>query len=80
MKQKVSRYFFLALLGGLLSLGTVDAVAQCAMCKANVESNAQSKLSKVGNGLNSGIVYLMAIPYVLAATVGFLWYKNSRRA
>ena len=47
------------------------ALAQgCSMCKAVVESSEGSSHvfggeQAVGRGLNSGIVYLMAVPYVL---------------
>jgi hypothetical protein len=80
MKKLLKTYVFLFSLGLVLSFSGTGAVAQCAMCRSNVESNIQSDASKVGSGLNSGIVYLMAIPYLLAATVGFFWYKYNRRA
>ncbi len=41
--------------------------AQCAMCKAVVESGDLSE----AEGLNSGILYLMVFPYIL---VGVLLY------
>ena len=37
--------------------------AQCAMCKAVVEANLEAGGS-AGAGLNHGILYLMAIPYI----------------
>ncbi|WP_241738981.1 hypothetical protein [Pontibacter beigongshangensis] len=56
---------------------------QCAMCRATVESNVGTGSSEpesdVGSGLNTGILYLMAIPYLLVGTIGFLWYKSSRK-
>lgn len=62
---------------------STDAYSQCAMCRATVESNVGSGSdasgNEVGSGLNMGILYLMVIPYVLLGTVGFLWYKNSRK-
>lgn len=42
--------------------------AQCAMCKASVESSMGQKNSVAGN-LNTGILYLMAVPYVLMAFI-----------
>ena len=33
------------------------AIAQCAMCKATVESNIENGGKTVGRGLNSGILY-----------------------
>ena len=42
--------------------------AQCAMCKASVESS-QGQKNSVAGGLNSGILYLMAVPYLLIAFI-----------
>jgi len=38
--------------------------AQCAMCKAAVQSSEGQKNS-VAAGINKGILYLMAVPYLL---------------
>ena len=47
-----------------------DLAAQgCAMCKATVESGQNTTTfggeQTIGRGLNQGILYLMAVPYVL---------------
>lgn len=47
-------------------------LAQCAMCKASVESNINTTSQHVGKGLNDGILYLMTVPYILLALL--LWY------
>lgn len=47
--------------------------AQCAMCRAVLESEGNSAAAE---GVNDGIVYLMAIPYIL---VGGLFYYIYRR-
>jgi len=31
-----------------------------------------------GKGLNKGILYMLSMPYVLVATIGFIWWKNNR--
>lgn len=52
----------------LLILLPAEAWAQgCAMCKATVESQdkAFGGPQAIGQGLNSGILYLMAVPYLL---------------
>ncbi|PWL39280.1 hypothetical protein DKG77_00105 [Flagellimonas aquimarina] len=49
--------------------------AQCAMCRAVVESEADGKIAE---GINNGIVYLMAIPYVLVAGLFYFIYKKMR--
>ena len=53
--------------------------AQCAMCKATVENGLQNGTSKIGSGLNTGILYLMVIPYILFGVIGFYWYKSSKK-
>lgn len=56
----------------LLVSHNVDA--QCSMCKAVVEANLESGGS-IGAGLNDGILYLMAMPYISILVVGLIWYN-----
>lgn len=42
--------------------------AQCAMCKASLESS-QGQKNSVAGGINQGIIYLMIVPYVLLAFI-----------
>jgi hypothetical protein len=56
----------------LFILGSVDAEAQCAMCRAVLESEEGQQTAK---GINNGIVYLMAIPYVLVGAVGIAVFR-----
>ena len=53
------------------------ALAQCAMCKATLEANSANS-NKYGVGLNTGILYLMTIPYISASILGYLWYCNAK--
>ena len=46
--------------------------AQCAMCRAALESEGNTAKAK---GINDGIVYLMVIPYVLIGLAFFAVYK-----
>jgi hypothetical protein len=62
----------------LLLLSAAAVKAQCAMCTTAVESNNKSG-STTTKGLNNGIVYLLAAPYLAVAVVGFVWYKKYRR-
>lgn len=62
----------------VILLINTDADAQCAMCKAVVESN-QKNGGGIGAGLNSGILYLMAIPYAMVFGGGLLWYRNLKK-
>lgn len=49
--------------------------AQCAMCKAVVESGSPSE----AEGLNSGILYLMIFPYLLVGTLLYFIVKNRKK-
>lgn len=57
-------------------IGMTDAEAQCSMCKAVLESNMQSGEEAVGKGINSGIVYIMFVPYILLGAIGYFMYKH----
>lgn len=64
----------------VLSFSTLSVSnAQCAMCRATVESNSKSGDQTIGRGLNAGILYLMSIPYIVVSVVGYLWYTNSKK-
>lgn len=52
--------------------------AQCPMCKIGAESNLKDGGS-AGKGLNTGILYMLALPYVLVGTIGFIWWKNKKQ-
>lgn len=51
---------------------TVASKAQCAMCRAALES--EDNVVKA-EAVNDGIVYLMAIPYVLVGILGYAIFK-----
>ncbi len=70
MKKNV--YFVFLIM--LLLTQTVDA--QCAMCRAVLENEGNVETAE---GINNGIVYLMAIPYVLVGGLFFFVYKKMRK-
>jgi hypothetical protein len=49
--------------------------AQCAMCRAVLESEEGASTAK---GINNGIVYLMAIPYLLVGVLFYFVYKKMK--
>ena len=55
-----------------------DLMAQCAMCRGTVESTVSNGRSVVASELNFGILYLLVIPYLIVASIGYLWYRNSK--
>lgn len=70
----------LLLVFGLIGLMSIsyDASAQCSMCRQAASSNIESG-QKQGSGLNKGILFLMAVPYLLGGTAGVIYWKNRKR-
>lgn len=72
------KILILSLLMTFVSAGY--SFAQCAMCRATLETNVSNGAEEnLAGTLNFGIMYLFAAPYVLVAVIGYLWYKQSRR-
>ncbi|WP_209023054.1 hypothetical protein [Sphingobacterium sp. CZ-2] len=59
-----------------VSVPTVSS-AQCAMCSLNAENSTKDGNTQ-GKGLNAGILFLLAMPFLFAAGMGILWYKKYR--
>jgi len=51
--------------------------AQCAMCRAVLESEESQTAAE---GINDGIVFLMAIPYILVATITYFVYRTYNKS
>ena len=73
--KKAIIYLFIIVLS--VSFSPV-AKAQCSMCSIAAEQGTKNGNTQ-GKGLNSGIVYLLAIPYLLIAGMGVIWYKTYRK-
>jgi hypothetical protein len=76
--KKINRIIVILMLtiGGMVS--SYDSSAQCPMCKMSAESNLKNG-GTTGKGLNAGILYMLALPYTLLGTFGYIWWKNNRR-
>ncbi len=74
MKMKSKIFLFILLL--VLTIISNDTLAQCAMCKSNLEMAREGGGTNVGNTLNMGILYLLALPYLVAGVFGFIYYRN----
>lgn len=70
MKEKILLFI-------LLILAVVPAEAQCAMCRAVIESEENGEVAK---GINNGIMYLMVFPYLLVGGIGFIIYRSRTKA
>ena len=76
MKKSIYIGFLIILVMMIVSPSFADA--QCAMCNATAstatENNKESALA-----LNSGILFLMAIPYLLLTSILVIWLRFRRQ-
>ncbi len=77
MKLK-HKLLFAGIIAAILIMALPEfADAQCAMCKASAESNQNAKGEQhFGANLNSAILYLMAVPYIVLTFLAFLFFKK----
>jgi hypothetical protein len=69
---RIKNTFFLL----ILLCSSFATNAQCAMCRAALTGNEnQDKAAAV----NDGIVYLMVIPYILVAAIGYYIYRMKKK-
>ena len=55
-----------------------DSLAQCAMCKGQAEQSIEGG-SYAARTLNAGILYLLAMPFILVSVILFLWRRNRKK-
>jgi len=66
--------FILIVLFFFQLMTTTDLLAQCSICTKTASQLGE----KPAQGLNSGILYLMAMPLTIAGYVGFRWWKREK--
>ncbi len=71
MKKTLIILFFAA----CFSLLSTGVFAQCSICAKTVAQMG----SRPAEGFNTGILYLMFIPYVAIGVVGYKWWQNEKR-
>jgi len=79
MKKSLLFGLVIMSLGFVLSVMPHTTYAQCSLCSSQVESARTEKDAQDFSGLNTGILYLMTIPYLLVGAVGFFWYRYSHQ-
>lgn len=77
MKNRLIKGLFLTV--SLVSGLTVQSVAQCAMCRTQLENNVSNGDPGIAAGINTGILYLLVMPYLSILVIGYFWYKSSRK-
>ncbi len=65
---------------GFLLVTVLDVDAQCAMCRSTLENNYSNGSAGIASGINTGILYLLSMPYLAIGILGYLWYKSSSNA
>ena len=61
----------------LTFIQNIETNAQCPMCKTGLESNLKNGGS-MGRGINTGILMLFAMPYLLVGGIAYVWLKNKK--
>lgn len=56
----------------IFALSASNADAQCSICT----KTAQQMGDKPAKGMNSGIIYLGLIPFIVVGYIGYRWKKN----
>lgn len=74
MMSKKQVYIILLVLLVMFFISPVVADAQCAMCNATASTATEGK-KESALALNSGILFLMAIPYVLLTGIVIIWLR-----
>jgi amino acid transporter len=70
MKKWIVAFFFFL----MLALANNSANAQCSICT----KTAQQMGEKPATGLNAGIMYLAAMPFLIFSYIGYRWVKANR--
>lgn len=66
------------LVGMILIAIQVNVQAQCAMCRTTLENNVSNGDIGIAAGINFGILYLFAAPYLIISLIAFFWYRASK--
>ncbi len=75
----MKRIFGSLLIFFFLFLRSTVVNAQCAMCRASVENSISEDSASFAASLNTGILYLFVMPYLLVALIAYLWYRGSHK-
>jgi hypothetical protein len=70
MKQRIKILSFFV----VLLFSSVCMYAQCSICSKTASQMGE----EAGRGLNSGIIYLAAAPFLILSYIGYRWWKNNQ--
>ncbi len=72
--NKIKKHFLFFTIGILVF--SIQASAQCSMCTKTASQLGE----KPAQGLNSGILYLMFMPFIIVGFVAWRWWKTNKAA
>jgi hypothetical protein len=58
----------------LIIIASLNSIAQCSMCTKTASQLGE----KPAQGLNSGILYLMFMPFIIVGFVAWRWWKGDK--
>ena len=70
----MKKLLFILFLVGCFLMFNNGAFAQCSICAKTVMQMG----TKPAEGFNTGIIYLMVIPYIAIGIVGYRWWKSEK--
>jgi hypothetical protein len=70
MKHWVKILFFFV----VLQLCNLYMYAQCSICSKTASQMGED----AGRGLNGGILYLAAAPFLILTYIGYKWWRNNQ--
>jgi hypothetical protein len=70
MKQRLRILFVLI----VAMLSNVSMYAQCSICSKTASQMGE----EAGRGLNGGILYLAAAPFLILSYIGYRWWRNNQ--
>jgi hypothetical protein len=76
MKVKLLKGFLTFI---LITGMSIISMAQCAMCRTQLENNVSNGDPGIAAGINTGILYLLSMPYLSILVIGYFWYKSSKK-
>jgi len=81
MKQLFSNFSLKSIVSLLLLwwMMGADLIAQCTQCKAAAAATDENGELIFGGGINTGVLYLLALPILLPFIVGGIWYWKRRQ-
>lgn len=67
-------FLILFFVSSLVLVNIKTTLAQCSICAKSVQQMGD----KPAQGFNTGIIYMMLVPYVAIGVVGYKWWKGNR--